>query len=92
MTENNTGRTNNTAEIAEDYNELGIKDQNSTPKNKIQGENDMGSADIIISIKTGGAVGITVIIIITVSLIIIAYVIIRKKINNENKKNIKERR
>lgn len=53
MTENNTGRINNTAEIAEQYNEEGTQDVNSTPGNKVQGENDMGSADVIISIKTG---------------------------------------
>lgn len=53
MTENNTGLVNNTAEIAEAYNELGLADSNSTPGNKTQGENDMSSADVIISIKTG---------------------------------------
>ena len=53
MTENNTGRVNNTAEIADSYNELGLADSNSTPANKVQGENDMGVADVIISIKTG---------------------------------------
>ena len=49
MTEDNTGLVNNTAEIAEQYNESGFEDTNSTPKNKKQGENDMSSADIIIS-------------------------------------------
>ena len=53
MTENNLGLVNNTAEIAEAYNELGIADSNSTPGNRVQGENDMGVADVIISIKTG---------------------------------------
>ena len=56
MTENNVGRVNNTAEIAESYNELGIADSNSTPGNRVQGENDTGAADVIISIKTGGIV------------------------------------
>ena len=53
MTENNVGLVNNTAEIADCYNELGLADSNSTPANKSQGENDMGVADVIISIKTG---------------------------------------
>ena len=53
MTENNTGLVNNTAEIADSYNELGLADSNSTQANKVQGENDMGVADVIISIKTG---------------------------------------
>ena len=56
MTENNTGLVNNTAEIAESYNELGLTDVNSTEGNKVDGENDMSSADVIISIKTGEVV------------------------------------
>ncbi len=56
MTEDNTGLINNLAEIQEDYNEAGMTDINSTPGNKTQGENDMGSADTIISVKTGGPV------------------------------------
>ncbi len=54
MTENNMGLINNMAEIEEDYNELAIKDSNSTPGNKDKSENDLGSADLIIGIKTGG--------------------------------------
>ena len=53
MTENNVGLVNNTAEIADSYNELGLADSNSTPANKVQGENDMGVANVIIGIKTG---------------------------------------
>ena len=53
MTEENTGIVNNLAEIYEDYNTYGITDKNSTPGNKVQSENDLGSADVIISIKTG---------------------------------------
>lgn len=53
MTEDNVGRIGNTAEIVEDYNELGMQDINSTPNNRVNGENDMGSADAIISIRTG---------------------------------------
>ena len=40
MTENNTGLINNTAEIAESYNELGIADSKSTPGNRVKGESD----------------------------------------------------
>ena len=53
MTAENAGIINNLAEIYEDYNIYGISDHNSTPANKAQGENDLGSADIIISAKTG---------------------------------------
>lgn len=53
MTENNVGLANNIAEIYEAYNEYGISDIDSTPNNKINGEDDLGSADIYIGIKTG---------------------------------------
>ncbi|MNS74855.1 hypothetical protein D3C72_1083410 [compost metagenome] len=53
MNEQNTGLTNNTAEIFESYNKLGLTDANSTEGNKTKGENDMGSADVIIGVKTG---------------------------------------
>ena len=53
MTEENTGLVNNTAEIYEDYNIYGISDKNSTPGNKAQGENDLGLADLIITVRTG---------------------------------------
>ena len=53
MTAENTGLINNQAEIYESYNTYGITDKNSTPGNKIQKENDMSSADMIVSVKTG---------------------------------------
>ena len=81
MTENNTGRSNNLAEIAEDYNDLGISDINSTPGNRTQGENDMGSADVIISIRTGGGIYIGIIVTIIVALAVTAVVIIKKRKN-----------
>ena len=87
MTENNTGLVNNTAEIAEAYNELGLADSNSTPGNKTQGENDMSSADVIISIKTGEKIFyITLIAVITlVILSAIAVPIVRRVKKNINK-------
>ena len=69
MTENNTGLVNNTAEIVSSYNEFGLKDINSTEGNKVKGENDMGSADLIISIRTGQAI-------MAISLVILAIVIL----------------
>ena len=53
MTEENVGIVNNLAEIYDDYNIYGISDTNSTPANKAQGENDLGTADAVISVKTG---------------------------------------
>lgn len=84
MTENNTGRTNNTAEIVEAYNDLGLSDINSTPANKKQGENDMGSADTILSIKTGGAIYATIIVAVATVLAGAAFIIIKIKNKKEN--------
>ncbi len=71
MTETNAGNTNNTAEIYEASNELGIEDIDSTPGNENQREDDISSADVVISIKTGEGIG-TVIIILLISIGIIA--------------------
>lgn len=86
MTGNNTGLTTNTAEIAEDYNELGLKDSNSTPGNKATGENDMSSADVIISIRTGGIVYVSIVIMMIVAGSVVTFVILRRK----NKTNDEE--
>ena len=86
MTENNVGLINNTAEIDEAYNELGLADSNSTPGNRTNGENDMGSADVLLGIRTGGAVYIGGAIATVVVLGIIAFVIIRR--NKKNKEEI----
>lgn len=86
MTENNTGLTTNAAEIAEDYNELGLKDSNSTPGNKAQGENDMSSADVIISIRTGGIVYISIIMSVVAIGVAITIIIIkiRKQVDDDD--------
>lgn len=79
MTEDNLGLYNNTAEIYEAYNDLGIADIDSTAGNKVSSEDDMSSADVLITVKTGEALlfvglSITIIAIIGIS----AYVIQKK--------------
>lgn len=75
MTESNTGIINNTAEITKSYNASGVADRDSTPNNKVQSEDDYGSADTIISVKTGESLIYTsVILTITVASIIAIYV------------------
>lgn len=83
MTENNTGLVNNTAEIVSSYNELGLKDMNSTEGNKVKGENDMGSADLIISIRTGQTVMAISLIIVAVSILGIAIFVLKRIIINK---------
>ena len=84
MTENNTGLINNTAEIAESYNEQGLKDNDSTEGNRVKGEDDMGSADLILSIKTGQVVETILVILSTIIIIGAgAYIITRKVLNKK---------
>ena len=86
MTETNTGLVNNSAEISEDYNMLGIADKDSTPGNKKNGEDDMASANVIISVSTGAAVSY---VLLTISLLVIvgaaAYLVMRKVIKEKAK-------
>ena len=90
MTNENTGVVNNRAEIAEDYNEYGISDVNSTPNNNISGENDLGSADVIIGISTGGRIT-AYIMLIMINTVLIA-IAIRLMIKNNIIRIKKERR
>ncbi len=80
MTEENTGLINNLAEISEDYNGSGMTDINSTPGNKTQGENDMGSADVIISIKTGGPVLYTSLVVVVMIVLAVGIFFIKKEV------------
>lgn len=86
MTEDNTGLVNNTAEIAETYNELGIEDSNSKPGNKTQGENDMSSADVIISVSTGEIIFYTTLFtIIAIAMLTIITVLVIKNTRKKQK-------
>ena len=84
MTENNTGLINNTAEIAESYNEQGLKDKDSTEGNRANGEDDIGSADLILSIKTGQVIEIVLVILSTVVILgVVAYIIAKRVLNKK---------
>ncbi len=69
MTENNLGNSRNTAELYETYNVLGKADVDSTPANKIQNEDDISSADLVLSIVTGKIASYTGIVITSIALI-----------------------
>lgn len=71
LTENNIGLYNNTAEIYESYNDLGIEDIDSIAGNKVSGEDDISSADVLITVKTGETilfVGLSITIITTIGI------------------------
>ena len=80
MTEDNLGLYNNTAEIYEAYNDLAIQDMDSTPGNKANGEDDISSADVLITLKTGEVIIIATIAVIAIITVSVATVIINKKI------------
>ena len=79
---NNTVATTytNTAEIAEAYNELGTNDINSTPGNKVQGEDDLSKADLLISISTGREVMYIGLTISMIAIIAVGIYLIKKKV------------
>ena len=84
MTETNTGLTNNIAEIEESENSQDVEDINSTPGNKNKSENDLGSADIIVSVGTGAAFRFAFITLFTIIVIATLGYIISKKILGKN--------
>lgn len=64
------GLKQNVAEISKDYNEYGAPDIDSTPNNKVVGEDDIDDAPVMLSIKTGQAatyVGLISIILVTLA-------------------------
>lgn len=80
MTQNNAGTSINTAEIAKASNEQLIEDIDSTPGNNASNEDDISTAELIISIRTGLGIAIGVIVaIVLVGLIITAVIIIKKR-------------
>lgn len=80
MTENNTGVINNNAEIFESYNDLGLKDIDSTPANSVQNEDDMSRADAIIGIKTGEIYVYITITMLSIGMLGVGIYLINKKV------------
>ena len=80
MTDSETGTYTNTAELGETYNSRGITDINSTPGNRVNGENDMSSADLIISISTGEVVMYVGLTLSLVTIIAVGIYFIKKKV------------
>ncbi len=52
---NNLSLKTNVAEISEDYNDSNTPDIDSTPNNKVEGEDDQDDAPVILSLQTGVA-------------------------------------
>ena len=72
----NMGLKVNYAEISEDYNDRNVPDRDSTPDNKIIGEDDIDDAPVILSISTGQTkiyfvLGLTVLVTIAAGVVMI---------------------
>ena len=80
ITESNMGIINNTAEIAESYNDLGLIDIDSTPANKVQNEDDLSSADVIVGIKTGEVYLYITLTLVIISMLGVGIYLINKKV------------
>lgn len=83
LSSNSTGTIENTAELGQVTNLEELKDIDSTPANKEKGEDDIGSASLIISIKTGGPA-------LYIGIVIISLIVLGAGIYLINKKVLKE--
>lgn len=83
ITEKSLGTLNNTAEIYESYNKLGLEDINSKAGNKAENENDMSKADIVLSIVTGQVVIYSTIALVVISMLAFGIITIKKKVLNK---------
>ena len=54
--DDNLGPKTNVAEISEDYNEENVPDRDSTPDNKVEREDDIDEATVLLSVNQGGGI------------------------------------
>ena len=76
---NNMGVMTNTAEISEDYNDYGIPDRDSTPNNKVPGEDDIDDAPVMVTIKTGNEIALYITIALGTTMILVSGIVMIKK-------------
>ncbi len=88
ITDNNISTiVNNNAEIYESYNEQGIADIDSTEANKVESEDDMSNADIVLGVVTGRIVIYSTLILTIIFMIVIGVFMIQRNILTTKKKN-----
>ena len=80
MNQNNTGSVINTAELYNVSNNYSLRDIDSTPGNNIQGEDDISTAELIISIGTGSPILYVTLIIVIILIIGIGIYFINKEV------------
>lgn len=87
LNSNNTGNIVNQAELTEVSNTLSKNDIDSTPNNKVNGEDDMSTAEVLVSIRTGGVIAYTFLIITIIVILAIGIYFIKKKVFIEDEIN-----
>lgn len=80
MNLDNTGTSINTAELNKVSNNYSLQDIDSTPGNRQTGEDDMSTAQLIISVKTGSPVMYISLIIIIIGIISVGVYLIKKEV------------
>ena len=88
MTEENTGNVNNTAEIAETYNDYGLTDIDSTEGNQAQGEDDMSSADCVITPATGRTIWYIAFTVLMIGIFVTGVYLIKVKVYDKGGKRV----
>ena len=76
--QDNLAQKTNTAEISEDKNEYDVPDRDSTPDNKVDGEDDIDIAKVILTIKTGAAQTYFMLTLGLLAIILVGVVLIKK--------------
>ena len=80
MNLDNTGTSINTAELNKVSNNYSLQDIDSTPGNRQTGEDDMSTAQLIISVKTGSPIMYISLIIVIIGIISIGVYLIKKEV------------
>lgn len=88
MSSDTTGTIHNTAEIGTSTNDLGRTDYDSTPGNKQENEDDISSADVIVSISTGVMTIMITIITVMLGLLFIGVIIYQIRKITINRKEV----
>ena len=77
---NNLGLKTNVAEISEDYNQYGTPDIDSTPNNRVPGEDDIDDAPVMLAIRTGKPVVYAGLTISVLAILTVVVVVIKKRV------------
>ena len=71
---------NNTAEIYESYNKLGLKDTDSKEANRLESEDDFSKTEIVLTVVTGNITLYLTVIGTILTLVVVSIVVIKNKI------------